>query len=317
MPKTLISDVIVPEVFAPYVINRTAELSALYASGVIATVPNLNLLGMLGGQTVNLPFWSDLDGDDEVLSDSTSLSPSKIAAKQDVAVLNARGKAWAVNDLAKKLSGDDPLRAIGDLTAAWWARKMQATLIKVLTGAFAGSGMTNKVHDISSLTASLRVIDASTTLDALQLMGDAKDLLTAIGMHSATETKLKKNDLIDYVMESEQNTRVPYFLGKRVVVDDNCPVAAGVYTTYLFGAGAIGYGEGSPPVPAETDRDSLAGDDMLVSRRHFILHPRGVKWIGTAAGATPTNTELGTGTNWERVYDDKQIRVVVFKHKLA
>ena len=35
MAKTQISDVIVPEVFNPYVVQRTMELSALYNSGII------------------------------------------------------------------------------------------------------------------------------------------------------------------------------------------------------------------------------------------------------------------------------------------
>jgi hypothetical protein len=38
--KTIISDVIVPEVFNPYVIERTAELSAFYQSGIIARTLN-------------------------------------------------------------------------------------------------------------------------------------------------------------------------------------------------------------------------------------------------------------------------------------
>ena len=104
---------------------------------------------------------------------------------------------------------------------------------------------------------------------------------------------------------------------KRVIIDDSCPVASGVYTTYLFGPGAIGLGNGAAPVPTETDRDSLAGDDILINRKHFILHPRGVKWVGTAAGASPTNTELTTGTNWSKVYEDKAIRMVKFVHKLV
>jgi hypothetical protein len=60
------------------------------------------------------------------------------------------------------------------------------------------------------------------------------------------------------------------------VVDDGLPVSNGVYTTYIFGAGAFGWGEGGAPVPTETARDALSGDDILVNRRHFILHPRGV-----------------------------------------
>ena len=103
---------------------------------------------------------------------------------------------------------------------------------------------------------------------------------------------------------------------KRVIIDDGCPVSTDTYTTYLFGAGAIGLGNGETSVPTETDRDSLAGDDILINRKHYILHPRGVKWIGTPAGSSPTNAELAAGTNWERVYENKAIRIVKFVHKL-
>ena len=41
---TKVADVIVPEVFNPYVIERTAELSALVQSGIIETGPELDKL---------------------------------------------------------------------------------------------------------------------------------------------------------------------------------------------------------------------------------------------------------------------------------
>jgi len=106
-------------------------------------------------------------------------------------------------------------------------------------------------------------------------------------------------------------------LGKPVVVDDSLPASGGVYTTYIFGAGAFGWGEGGAPVPVETARDALAGDDILVHRRHFILHPRGVAFQNASvSGATPSNTELANYENWKRVYESKNVRIVQFKHKL-
>lgn len=357
--KTKISDVIVPSVFNPYVIQRTMELSALYNSGIIMNNPELDKLANGGGNTINMPYWEDLDGDDEVLSDSGALTPGKIIAGQDVAVLLMRGKAWSSNDLAKALSGSDPMAAIGDLVAEYWARRMQAIAIKLLTGAFAGTNMTNKVLNIVNKSGNDGKITGETFLDALQLMGDAKDKLTGVIMHSATETQLRKNNLIQTELESN-NKPISLFMEKRVIVDDSCPVdpiyAASTdttvqsgktyytksgdvytkvasptgnpstssyyevssygYTTYLFGKGAIGLGNGNAEVPTETDRDSLAGDDILINRKHFVLHPRGIKWTGTAAGASPTNAELATGTNWSRVYEDKAIRMVKFVHRL-
>ena len=100
MPKTKVADVIVPEVFNPYVVQQTAELSALYQSGIVATSDELNSLAASGGRLINMPFWNDLDGDDEVLSDTAALDIERITSGQDIAALLMRGKAWSVNDLA-------------------------------------------------------------------------------------------------------------------------------------------------------------------------------------------------------------------------
>jgi hypothetical protein len=71
-------------------------------------------------------------------------------------------------------------------------------------------------------------------------------------------------------------------------------------------------------VPTETARDALSGDDILVNRRHFILHPRGVAFQNNqVSGPTPSNTELADYRNWERVYESKNVRIVQFKHKLV
>jgi hypothetical protein len=77
-------------------------------------------------------------------------------------------------------------------------------------------------------------------------------------------------------------------------------------------------------VPTETARDALSGDDILVNRRHFILHPRGVAFRGAdlsdgggGTNATPSNDNLANYRNWLRVYESKNVRIVQFKHKLV
>src|SRR5690606_6108381 len=126
--STKISDVIIPEVFNPYVIQRSMEPSALYQSGIIANTSEFDRLAHSGGTMVHMPYWDDLTGDDEVLTDQGALTPGKITAGQDIARLQARGRAWGVNDLAHLLAGDDPMRAIGDLVAGYWARRFQLIL---------------------------------------------------------------------------------------------------------------------------------------------------------------------------------------------
>ncbi|MDP1419237.1 major capsid protein [Peribacillus simplex] len=315
--STKISDIIVPEVFNPYVINRTAELSALVQSGIVVPNNELDSLASSGGKTINMPFFNDLTGDDEVLSDDGALTPQKISTGQDVAVLLMRGKAWGVNDLAKALSGADPMKAIGDLVATYWARQRQKTLFAVLKGAFESASMAGNVHDVSAVVGQ-EVISATGFIDAQYKLGDAAGLLTAVAMHSATYAKLQKDQLITYKQDPVSGVSFPVYLDKRVIVDDGCPVTNGVYTTYLFGQGAVGEGNGSAPVPTETDRDSLKGEDILINRQHFILHPRGIAFqSASVAGSSPTNAELGNAVNWNKVYDNKNIRIVKYVHKLA
>ena len=312
MPKTRIADVIVPEVFNPYVVEKTTELSALYQSGIVASSDELNSLALSGGRLINMPYWNDLDGDDEVLSDINALDVERITSGQDIAALLMRGKAWSVNDLAKALSGDDPMQVIGQLVAGYWARRMQAAILSILEGVFAAPSMAPNVYDTDVR------IDSDNMILASQCLGDAKSKLTGYLMHSAVEADLARQDLIDFTKDSTGSIEVPTYLGKRVIVDDGCPVANGVYTTYIFGQGAIGYGEGAAPVPTETTRDALSGDDILINRRHFLLHPRGVRWLDQAvADRSPNNAELADPANWLRVYDAKNVRMVKYTHRIA
>lgn len=323
MPATKIADIIVPEVFNPYVVERTAELTNLYLGGIAQTGPDMDALAASGGTVINMPFFNDLTGADEVLSDSGALTPAAIGTGQDKARLLLRGRAWGVNDLARALSGADPMMQIADLVADYWARRSQATLISAAKGAFADNTANDggdMVHDIAiedgaAATDANRVSPAA-VIDAAGTMGDAATNLSGMAVHSAVFQNLQKQNVIDYEQPAGQSIQIPTYLGYRVIVDDSMPVVAGAtsgskYTSILFGAGAFALGNGAAPVPSETDRDSLAGEDYLITRRHFLLHPRGIAWQESAvAGASPTNDELQNAANWDRVYARKSIRLV-------
>ena len=320
--KTKISDIIEPSVFAPYVIERTAELSRLVQSGIIGMDAQLDNLASGAGSIINMPFWDDLDGESEELSDSNSLTPDKITADQDKAIKHFRGKSWATNDLAKYLSGDDPMAAIGDLVAAWWARDMQKTvLLPTLAGMFGSALSSTHVLDLAiengNAATEANLIGSDAVIDAAGLLGDHWDRIVAMTMHSKPFQRLQKLGLIETEQLQDQNITINRFLGREVIVDDGMPKVAGStsgfkYTTYLYAKGAIGQGNGGPDTDeaVETDRDKLAGDNLLINRRHFILHPRGVAFTGSIAGVTPTKTELSTAENWTKKYEDKNIRVL-------
>ncbi|ENY93480.1 hypothetical protein HMPREF1093_03556 [Hungatella hathewayi 12489931] len=334
MPVTKLSDVIVPELFTPYVVNRTMELSALFQSGIITNNAEFDRLASEAAPIHQMPFFEDLSGDSEDIIEDQDLTAKKITSNKDVSTTVRRANMWAATDLSAALAGSDPMAAIGDLVAGYWAREYQKILIQVLSGVFGSYQTTTEpaetktpladhILDISTAgSAAAQKISASAFIDALQLLGDAQGQLTAVAMHSATKAFLKKNNLIDTERDST-DVEFDTYQGRRVIVDDGCPVADGVYTTYLFGQGAIAFGNGSPVgfVATEVDRDKKKGSgvDYLINRKTFIMHARGIKWTDLAREhvETPTKAELMNAINYERVYEPKQIRIVAFKHKIG
>lgn len=322
MAGTTLSDVIVPEIFNPYVIQRTMELSALYQSGIVSNNAEFDRLASEAAPMHNMPFFEDLTGESENVVEGADLTANKITSSKDVSVTIRRAAMWSATDLSAALAGSDPMQAIANLVAGYWARDMQKTLIHELKGVFAAETMKDHVLDISTQSGAKANISAAAFIDALQLLGDAQGQLTAVAMHSATKAWLKKQNLITTERDSN-SVEFDTYQGRRVIVDDGCPVSGGVYTTYIFGEGAIALGNGNPVgfVPTETDRDKKKGSgvDYLINRRTFILHPRGIAWQNAAKEhvESPSNAELENGTNWKRVFEPKAIRVVALLHKIG
>nr|DAS80178.1 MAG TPA: major capsid protein [Caudoviricetes sp.] len=328
---TTLSDVIVPTLFNPYVVNRTMALSALFQSGIAVNNAEFDALASEAAPIHNMPFFEDLTGASEDVIEGQDLTAKKITSKNDVSTTIRKANMWSATDLSAALAGVDPMAAIGDLVAGYWARENQRILIKILSGVFGSwqNGGTAEVplkdHILDITTASsaaAKNISASAFIDACQLLGDAQGQLTAVAMHSATKAFLKKQNLIQTERDST-DVEFDVYQGRRVIVDDGCPVDSGTYTTYLFGQGAIAYGNGSPVgfVPTEVDRDKKKGSgvDYLINRKTFIMHPRGIAWqnLARANQETPTEAELANAKNWKMVYEPKQIRIVAFKHKIG
>ena len=336
MAKTQLADIIIPAQFAPYVLQRTAEKSDLFQSGIVTNTTDYNDRATQGGTQVNMPHWNDLSGNRQPLSDSAALTAQKITADQDIARIHNDGNAWSWNHLAKVVAGDDPALALADFMAAYWNRQNQYMLVSSLKGVFAASSMSGNLLAIHSESVAAQTtatrLHGATFVDATQRLGDRGDQLVAVAMHSAVEAALRKLDLIDFIPDSQGETQIRTFQGRRVIVDDGCPARTGttdgqVYTTYLFGNGAFGMGfadlNGSPVEGGhgtegiEFARDALNSDTNLINRRRFILHPRGVKFTSASVvGANPTNTELETAANWVRIWENKNVRVVAVTHNI-
>jgi len=333
MAETRITNIVEPDVFNKYMLEQSVTKSALIQAGIVIPDPALDTLASSGGTLLTMPFFQDLTGVDEILSDSGALTVGAIAATYDKARLHTRGRAFGSNDLAAAIAGTDPMAAIATYVADWWNVQEQATLISSLKGVFADNTDNDSADLIytaaAEATADIKqwndaaptVMNPIAILDGAQLLGDAKGKFTAIAMHSKCMTDLLKQELIDYRPASEGKDMIPFYLNKRVIEDDTCPTRSGtgsgtptVYQSYLFAEGAVGKGEGGPKVPIEVGRAELAGYDYLITRRHFLLHPRGFQWQESSiAGVSPTNAECEEAAQWDRVYNVKNTRCVMIE----
>jgi len=334
MALVQIADVVVPERFAAYVQVLTAQKSALIQSGVVGVDSFLSGLLAGGGSTFNLPFWNDLadteanvSGDEKadyqapVNVPETDAIPLALTTGREIAVRVNRNQNWSAADLAGALAGSDPIDAISNRVADYWRRQDQRLLISVAQGVIAdniANDAGDMVEDVTTVgaVAEANRFSAEAFVDAQQTMGDRGSDLTAVIVHSVIEARMKKLNLIDFIPDSNGVVNIPTYQGKRLIVDDGVPVfvtgANPATSIWLFGTGAFGAGEGTPKVPAAVSRFELAGNgggqEVLTSRREFILHPRGFAFVGAPAGVSPTNTEFAAATSWDRRVERKLIR---------
>ena len=326
---TSISDLIIPDVFAPYYTNRSIEKSAVLSSGIAQSDPQLVAFASGPGQVFNLPFFTSITSSDEVLQEGVNLGINNITTDQEVAVVLNRAKAWGASYMSRVTSGEDIMQRIGDMVGDWWARRHQAILMSVLKAMFtstaAASGNQGLIRATHLVDNGGSAFDPSMIIDAMGKLGDNSDQLTAMVMHSAIYHSLTKADMIDYQRDSETNAQHVTYLGKRVIIDDACTSEAGanIFRTYIFGAGAVQFGMGNiPPRDAvETDRNSLGSEDIMITRQRLMFHPRGFKWQGSV---NPANNDAGNPANsldnqdnWLKVVDDKQIGMVALETQAA
>lgn len=327
-----ISDIIVPNLFAPYVQVLTEEKARIIQSGAAVRDAALDAFLAGPGLTMNAPSFKDLDNDtDNVSSDSSggTSSPKKIGTNNEIVVRKSRNNSWATSDLASALAGTDPADAIAARVSYYWQRRLQAMFIAAITGVFADnaaapSGSEHVQNDMTFDVSGAGFVDGVTNfsaeafVDACATMGDSMDSLGMIMVHSLVYARMQKNNMIDYVPDAEQQIVIPRFLGREVIVDDGVPRTAGVFESWLFGAGAVRLGMGSPKVPAEVDRNPAAGDgggvETLYSRTEWCLHPVGHKYAGTPANGGPSNANtannLANAGSWQRVFPErKQIKI--------
>lgn len=330
---TRLSDVIVPEIFAPYALAPSLVTNRLLGSGAVVADPILDQQLAQGGNTFQMPTFDSLDGADdmEVVTDNpaTLIDIEGIGHKVPVAVRLSRAKGFGSMDLVRELIAADPLVAIGARVQSYVDIQRNKTLIATLQGIMNIAGLQSShvndlYSDIASPTAANK-ISASSIIETTSAWGDRIGTNKVLVVHSDVYRQLQLANLITYIPLAENRITIPTFLDMQLLVDDALPVIAGSnspeYTSFIFDYGAVGFGNYVRPDAVVTERNERAGngsgEEYLIIRDVNSWHPYGTAYVGTAVGGGPTNTALATGTNWEvAVENTKQIGVAAIKHNL-
>jgi len=296
----------------------------------------LNLSSERGGDFVKIPFYkANLSGDFEVLTDSTSLTPAKITADNQIAAVLHRGRAFSSRDLAALAvgGGTDPMAAIAQKMAAYVNNQKQKDLYSCLTGAFGSINANDSNSALFALTIDSESGDSPTVLSprhvarAKALLGDQGEKLTAMAVHSNVYYDLLERNVIDRIYDDGGNADTAAasgsttrafdnpsfgsFMGLRVIVSDDIPTtgsgASTEYSTFFFTQGAVVTGE-QAPIRTQTDRDILALEEAMAVDLHYIYHPVGLKYA--VSTVNPNRTVLETVASWSKVYENKNIGIV-------
>lgn len=331
MAETRLADVIVPEVFTGYTLEPSIYRSRLWRSNVIEVAPALTGLLNGGGETFNLPFWQDIADDaDGVPSETVAATVDNITTNRQSARRQLREKAWGQNAISEVFAGSSGLATVQQRIVDYWARRYNLLAVATLNGVLADNIANDSgdlVNDVTGLVGALQNFSDEGVINAQALIGengtvgrpDQSDFVAML-VHPSVYAYIRNQDLIDFIAVSGQARPVPFYMGMELIVDGTAPVNAGVYDTFIFKTGCMQFGTGTTNyIPTETDRVPLQGFgiDQLITRRVFAMHVVGTRWLeGSVAGVSPTTAELALAANYDRVFQQQNMRFVVLRHRI-
>lgn len=322
------------EVFRAYMDRiPNTRLNMLINSRAIVARPELAsaMRDQVGGNYISTPLRGLIDGAPVNYDGSTNITASSTKTYMHSRVVVGRAKAWEELDFSYDITGGvDFMANVAQQLSDYWQTVDQDTLVSILTGIFSMTGANNlkfvnaHTSDVTAVTNSnneVGKLDATTLNTAIQkASGDHKGIYSLIIMHSQVATNLENQNLLTYLKTTEngmqRDTGLATLNGKLVMIDDSMPVeevtvgsgddATTVlhYTSYVLGAGAFEYTDCGAMVPYEMDRDpaKFGGKNILYTRQRKCWAPYGISFTkSTMTSASPKDTELANGANWELV----------------
>jgi hypothetical protein len=314
-----------PQVFTDYTLEESIKNAAFFKSGIITRSSLLDNFLNGNGEMFALPFWKSISGTTgDIPSESTDATINNLTSAKQLARKQVREKVWGTNSLVTTYAGSNPLDgAIAEINQ-YWAEAMDQIAIKSIQGVVANDiadDSSSIIKDVSSETGTAAYFSSDYVIDAMQLLGEKKRGFKAILVHSAVHAWMQKQDLIDYVPDSQQNRMVETYMGMEVLIDDYSPLSSSVYDSIILKPGALAFGIGSQGYePTKLGEKELLGfgTEYIITRRAFAMHPLGTAMQeSNISGISPTDAELVQAATWDKVVNANNMPFVVLRHKIG
>jgi hypothetical protein len=294
MAYTAITDIIDPQVLADQIAAKFPEMLVLGNSNLVE-VDTTFPLGSPGTK-FTIPFWKRI-GNFGAMVEGTPLTPGKITAGSEKAVVLRAGLALEVLDTATLVSKSDPMGEISSQVARKAAEYIDAALVTE-------ANKTPNTFDGTGLGPSnAGTLDQNTIVKALtEKMGDQYFKMLSGGriiMHSKVYGDLLQLGAIQnqYQFNGDvlKSGVVPTLMGLPIEVSDRVTTAVvssvTQYKTYVVSPGALALFY-QRMVNVEFDRDILLKADIISADVHFAPHLFGYD-DDTSAVAAEDNKSIG------------------------
>lgn len=320
------------EVFTDYMQERPYVKDAIIASGLIRNDPTI--LSAIGskGNVGTIPIFDNIDGTDDALNfdGTTDNTPQALAGKKQSFMKIGRMRAWKDSDFTRYLTGVSPLQNLADnLVGKYYQNQWQKVLLQIMKGVTGVTGLASHVTNISitsgTIADSNKVSETSLIDLGTKALGDRASDFNLVFMHSVVYGRYQSLGLINFNKYTIQDALrrdvdLPTINGKIVVVDDSLVdttvSAFPVYSTYMCTSGAFLGADCAIPNPyyESYDPETDGGINMLYTKQARVIHPNGMSIaFDTIVADSPTNTELGTSTNWSLVFNHKNVGIALLK----
>ena len=298
------------DVYASYMQEDDPSKNAFISSGAVVINPVLTARAAGMGELTSIPYWKDLDNTSENIS---SDDPSQMATPDKIStgLMKARNihinNLWETTNLTAEITSTDPMMQIQSRTSNYWTNRLSARIQGMQTGMFLeNAGNSGDMIEDISIEDGNAATDAQkwsfdAFVDAYSTMGENANKLAILAVHPVVMKKMRKEDNMEFVKDSETGLMIPFYNGIRVVEDKKQPVIAGAtsgfrYVSTIYAAGAFGFGQALSKRPVAVEFDEKAGNgaglETLAERKQWLLHPGGYNWTeANVVGLSPTVAE--------------------------